>query len=579
MKLLYQYARKYKKAMSIALALMVTELIVELVQPLVMAVIIDEGVVQRDMQTVMMWGSVLLLLTVVAFIAGIVSSFFAAEVSQGVGYDVRHNLFEHIQSFSALQMQRFSTPSLITRMTGDITQIQGLLFMLMRIALRAPLFIIFGIVMAFIIHVKLATILVAIVPVLLVIMYWIMTKGMSLFRTVQTKLDEVNRAIRENLHGIRLVKAYYRVRHEKSRFFQTNRSLMDITKKSLSLMEVTMPILMLGMNGSIVIILWFGYQEIGQGTAQPGEIVAILNYATRILGAFGVFSFLIMNFSRGTASASRIAEVLQSDVDEPIQSSKPESKDVKGKISFDSVYFSYPNTNANTLRDITFTADPGQVVGVLGETGSGKSTLLQLIPRLFPVTSGTIYIDQTNVNDQQGWFRDQIALVPQELHIFSGTIRENISWGNEEATMEEIIEAATDANIHSFIASLPDGYETVVGQRGVNLSGGQKQRISIARALVKNPRILLLDDSTSALDANTESRVLKALNRRSCTTVIVAQKISSVVDADKILLLQQGRVAGAGSHQQLLKNNELYQQIYYSQISEEVVNHVSKPRA
>ncbi|MDC3416849.1 ABC transporter ATP-binding protein [Aquibacillus salsiterrae] len=568
-----KYVGTYKKATIIALALMVTELIVELVQPMIMATIIDEGIAKREFDTVMIWSGVLLGLTVVAFVAGIVSSFYASESSQGVSHDLRRDLFRRVQSFSALQMQRFSTPSLITRMTADITQIQGLLFMFMRIGLRAPLFILFGLVAALSIHAKLALILVLVIPVLVVVMYWIMTQGLTLFSSVQTKLDDVNRAFRENLLGIRLVKAYHRINHEKERFFKVNQVLVEFNKKALWLMEVTMPILMLVINGSIVVILWYGYKETAQGGAQPGQIVAILNYATRMLASFGVFSFIIMNLSRGRASSARITEVLQEKEEEPITELNQLKGSIKGDIQLQHVSFTYPNSVEKALDNISLDIKAWEKVGVLGETGSGKSTLLQLIPLLYPVTAGRLLIDGKSVGEKQGLIRDHVSLVPQEVQLFSGTIKENIAWGNKHATMEEIVQAAKDANIHDFINQLEEGYETKIGQRGVNLSGGQKQRVSIARALIKNPSILLLDDSTSALDAKTERKVLQAIKDRKCTTVIVAQKVSSVIDADQIVILQHGKVVGIGSHADLLADNTMYRQIYQSQMNEDVISH------
>ncbi|MRH44235.1 ATP-binding cassette domain-containing protein [Aquibacillus halophilus] len=565
MKKILGYIITYKFSAFIALLLMFIELVVELVQPIVMATIIDEGIVNGDMRTIITWGSVLLALTIVAFIAGISSSFFAANVSQGIGHDVRRDLFEHIQFLSTQKIQKFSTSSLSTRMTNDVTQIQGFIFMAMRIMLRAPLFVVGGVVMAFTVNVNLALILLVAVPILFIIMFWIMIQGVKLFQRVQKKLDSLNSIFRENLLGIRLIKSYNRSEHENQRFNASNMSLMDDNKQALRLMEITMPVVMLGMNIAMVLIIWFGSIEISVGGAQTGEIVAIINYATRIMGSFGVFSFLIMNYSRGKASASRISEVLASPVEEA-KNSESKVMSNQSEIQFDQVNYRYPGSRVNALSDLSFRVKVGDTIGIMGETGSGKSTLLKLIPRLYPVTSGRILVDGVPIDtlDSQA-LRKEMAMVPQESQLFSGTVFENIAWGNNNASLQEIIQAATDANLHPYIMSLPNQYETIIGQRGVNFSGGQKQRINLARAFVRNPSILLLDDSTSALDAKTEASVLNSIKSKSCTTFIVSEKISSVIEADKILLLDHGKLIDQGSHDYLLKTNTVYKEIFKSQ--------------
>ncbi len=574
MKRVLAYVFSYKKATTIALSLMLFELMVELVQPIIMARIIDEGVVKQDLSMVMTWGSVLLGLSLLAFVGGIVSSFFAAEVSQGVGYDVRRDVYTKIQTFSTIRFQKFSTSSLIMRLTNDVTQIQGFVFMGLRIMLRAPLFIVFGVAMAFSIHAGLPTILAIAVPTSIVVMLFIVSKGVLYFTKVQEKLDSVNSVIQENLVGIRLIKAFNRGGYEEERFNKENQSLQAFNVKALRFMELAMPIIMLGMNSSLVIMLWFGALELNVGDAQPGEVVALINYGTRILGSIGMFAFLMMNFTRGRASAHRIDEVLREGEDEEWSRKDKNRQPVEGAVDFQNVSFYYDSSSTPALRNVTFHVNPGETLGILGETGSGKSSLIQLIPRLFEPTSGEIFIDGKNMKDIEiDSLRLAIGLVPQEAHLFTGTIRDNILWGNERATMDDIIQAAKAANIHDFIMTLPEAYETKIGQRGVNLSGGQKQRLSLARAIVRRPKILLLDDSTSALDANTEASVLQALKQMRSTTFIIAQKISSVADADKILLLNQGRVVASGSHDELFEQNALYQSIYYSQVQEDVLQY------
>ncbi|GAA0309926.1 ATP-binding cassette subfamily B protein [Gracilibacillus halotolerans] len=568
MKIILRYANTYKKALVIALFLMVVELVIELVQPIIMARIIDEGILQEDLQTVYFYGAILVGISVLAFVGGIISSFYASEVSQGVGYDMRRDMFERVQMFSVMKIKQFATSTLLTRLTNDVTQVQGLLFASMRIMLRAPLFIIFGIVMSFTLNVSLGLILIAIVPIILIIMIFLMTKGMKLFRKVQEKMDTVNRVIQENLVAIKLIKAFQRRKYENRRFSDVNQSLKDVNKKALWVMEIVMPIVMLVMNVALIALIWFGNLQLEGGNAQAGEVVAVINYATRILASFGVFSFLLMNLSRGRTSAKRIEEILVEDTDD--LTSEEEKLSLHGDVTFEDVSFRYPDATKNSLTSINLQANAGQKIGIIGETGSGKTTLLHLIPYLFKATSGKVMIDGKDINQLKNRVRYDITLVPQEGFLFSGTILDNIRWGNEELAEEHAIQAAKEAQLHDFIMSLPNGYHTFVGQRGVNLSGGQKQRLSIARALADNPKILLLDDSTSALDADTEKRVLQAIRERHCTTFLVSQKISSVLDADIILLLQDGKTVAKGTHEQLLQNSSLYQRIWDSQRREQV---------
>lgn len=569
MKIIFKYANTYRKALFIALLLMIVELIVELVQPIIMAKMIDDGIMVGDMSTIYFYGAILFGITILAFAAGIISSFFAAEVSQGVGYDMRNDMFRHIQMFSAMKIQQFATSTLLTRMTNDVVQVQNLLFAFMRIMLRAPLFIIFGIFMSFALNVPLAFILLATIPVLFLVMFWLMIKGMKLFRHVQEQIDRINNVIRENLLAIKLVKAFHRMTFENERFSQVNKNLKDKNRQALWVMEVVMPIVMLIMNIAMIGLLWFGFIQLDSGSAQAGEVVGVINYATKMLASFGVFSFLLMNLSRGRASAKRISDILDQQADDKVTEQQKRVR-IKGDIQFENTSFTYPNSRKEILKDISFTVNAGEKIGILGETGSGKTTLLHLIPYLYHPSAGTILVDGKPIEHLGNKVRNDVTLVPQEGFLFSGTIIDNITWGNEHLTQEQAEKVAKEAQLHDFIMTLPDKYQTQIGQRGVNLSGGQKQRLSIARALADNPRILLLDDSTSALDATTESRVLEAIRARYCTTFIVSQKISSVKDADQILLLENGRISGLGSHQQLLQTNPLYQTMWQTQQREEV---------
>jgi ATP-binding cassette, subfamily B, multidrug efflux pump len=569
MKILFKFFGPYKLAMGIALFFTILELAVELYQPVVMQIIIDDGIIAGNLDVVYGWGGLLLGLSLLAFIGGIINSFYAAKASQGIGYDIRKGQFHKIQEFAFHQFQKFPTSSLITRLTNDVTQIQNFIFMGLRIGLRAPLFILGGVIMAYTVNVKLANILIFSIPILLLITIWLLHKGVNLFQRVQRKLDSVNRVIRENLMAMRLVKAYAREDFEEERFVKVNTSLMDDNKRALRILELTMPILMLGMNAAMLVILWVGYKELNMGAAQAGEIVAVINYATRIMFSFTVFSFLMMSYSRSKASTSRIREVLEVETEE-LQVKPPELQRIHGDIEFEDVSFRYKDEYV--LKDLSFSIKAGELVGILGETGSGKSSLFQLIPRLYEAAKGQILIDGKSIDSVNlDHLRSQIGLVPQEAHLFTGTVKENIQWGKNDASLEEVIQAAKEAEIHDFIMSLPEQYETKIGQKGVNFSGGQKQRLSIARALVRKPSILLLDDSTSALDARTEARILETLRNQSCTILLIAQKISSVKEADNILLLQDGKLIANGDHATLLAESSYYQKIYTSQAEEKGV--------
>ena len=565
------FLKPYRLPMSIALLLMLTELGVELFHPLLMAKIIDDGILKGDLTVVMVWGGVMVGISLIAFASGMINSFYAAHVSQSFGFDIRKQIFVKVQKFSFEKLSKFPASSLITRMTNDITQLQNTLFMGLRIMLRAPLLIIGAIIMSFIVNASLASIFVIVIPVVVLMLLWIMKKGSRLFKHVQSRLDLVNDVLRESLMGMRLIKAYVRRDHEINRFTNATNSLRDSTITTLRLIESSMPILLLIMNLAIIVILWNGSTQVANGNVQVGEVVALVNYGLRVTAALSMFSFIVMFLTRSHASASRISEVLDTEIDHDHEETT--NTFANGTIKFDHVSFTYPNTDQVVLSDISFTVNAGETIALLGGTGSGKSTLFQLIPRFYEVDSGQIIIDDTSVDTiNLKNLRDQIGLVPQEAVLFTGTIKENIAWGNEHATIEEIIEAAQSAQIHETIEKLPDKYETKIGQKGVNLSGGQKQRLSVARALVRKPKLLLLDDSTSALDVKTEMKLLKAIEKYSCTTLLITQKISSAQEADKILLLDEGVLIAVGRHDELRKTSSLYQKIYHSQMMEELTN-------
>jgi ATP-binding cassette, subfamily B, multidrug efflux pump len=568
------FLKPYRWAMGIAWTLMLVELAVELLNPLFMAKIIDQGIMKEDLDVVLLWGGIMVGMSFLSFISGVTNSFFAAHTSQGFGYDVRESLYKKIQSFSIASFNKLPTSSLITRMTNDVRQLQNTIFMSLRIMLRAPLLVIGATIMALIVDVKLALVLVIVIPFLWMFLLWVLKRGWSLFEKVQKRLDRVNEVMKENLSGIRLIKAYTRGDYEEKRFHGANEDLKNKTVGALRFMEIIMPLLMLVMNLAILIVLWFGSIEVNTGGAQVGEVVAIVTYATRISSVFSIFSFIITSFSRARASADRVEEVLNTEVDLRDGDEADLGNIVtRGEITFDRVSFRYPETRGQVLQDISFQVKAGETVSVLGATGSGKSTLFQLIPRLYDTTEGEIKIDGHSLRSVTlENLRKGIGYVPQEAVLFSGSVRENLLWGKEEASEEDIIQAAKDAQIHDTIEDLKDGYDTTLGQKGVNLSGGQKQRLSIARALIRRPKILLLDDSTSALDLKTEAKLLEAIKKYECTTIIITQKISTAMESDTILLLEDGVMIGNGSHETLLNESPLYQRICQSQFGE--VHHV-----
>ncbi|WP_420976855.1 ABC transporter ATP-binding protein [Bacillus vallismortis] len=562
------FLKPHSLLVGIALALMLTELAVELMQPLLIAKIIDDGILKQDLRHVWTWGAVMIGLTALSFAAGMLNSFYAAHVSQSFSYDTRKGLFQKIQSFSYSTFGQFSSSSYITRLTNDVTQVQNMIFMGLRFMLRAPLMIAGGIVLSLAVNVKLGFFLLVTIPILILFLLWVLKKGGALFRSVQKRLDQVNTVMQENLTAMKLIKALLRGSHEVKRFIKANTRLMEKTVSAFQLVEFTMPVLMLLMNLCILLILWAGASSITSGNTQVGDVVAIINYATRMTGALSMFPFLIMIFTRAKASGDRIGEVLETEGDE--REEGVISERLSGRIAFQHVSFRYPDMDREALRDVSFSVNPRERIAILGATGSGKSTLFQLIPRLYQPDSGRIYIDEKPIRDVPAeGLRKQIGYVPQEVLLFSGTIKENIAWGKENASLDEIMEAAKHAQIHETIMKLPNGYDTVLGQRGVNLSGGQKQRISIARALIRKPVILLLDDSTSALDLQTEAKLLEAVSTYECTTLIITQKMTTAMKADQILLLEDGELIEKGTHSELLSESHLYKRIYESQFGRE----------
>ncbi|WJQ12130.1 ABC transporter ATP-binding protein [Geobacillus stearothermophilus] len=560
------YLRPYGKWMALAWLFMLTELIIELWQPLLMGKIIDEGIMKQDVAAIFTWGAVMLGASLLAFASGIANSFAAAYVGQEYGFALRTALFAKIQSFSLARIEQLSPASLVTRMTNDVTQVQNMLFMSLRIALRAPLLVVFGVAMAFVVHARLALVLAVAVPLSAAFLLWVVQRAAASFSAVQRALDRVNGVMSENLAGMRLIKAWMRKKYEEKRFAATNDVLMERTMSVLRLVETITPVLLIVMNTAIVAVLLFGRHYIEDGTASAGQVVAVVNYATRATAALSMFTFITMAFSRARASAARLAELLEVS-EERSGEHRADGPIVQGgEIRFEHVSFRYPDSELDALSDVSFVIHAQETAAILGATGSGKSTLLQLIPRLYEPSGGRVLIDGVDVREFSAeQLRTAVRFVPQEVLLFSGTVADNLRFGNITASMEELVQAARDAQIHETITRFPDGYDARIGQKGVNLSGGQKQRLSIARALVGQPRILLLDDSTSALDAETEAKLLAALRKYACTTVIVTQKVSTAMAADTILLLEDGRLIAQGSHEQLLAASDLYRRIVATQ--------------
>ncbi|WP_284646414.1 ABC transporter ATP-binding protein [Paenibacillus silviterrae] len=575
MRKLIKYVRPYWLATLLAPLLMMLEVAMDLMQPQFMASIIDEGVKTGNLGHIQQVGLWMVVTTLVGLIGGVGCTVFSSIASQRFGADVRGDLFERIQSFSFRKLEQFSTGSLITRLTNDITQVQNFVQMMLRVLVRAPLLTVGSFIMAFMINSRLALILLIVTPLLFAVLYVVIRKGFPLFSKVQARLDALNTVLQENLAGIRVVKAFVRADYEKERFGRANTDFMEMSLKANLVMATLSPVMFLLLNATIVAALWFGGNLIWSNSLQVGELVAFINYVTQVLFSLLMVAMMMMNVSRAKASADRIQEVLETDPG----IGNPESPDTTGistgHISFDKVSFAYDG-NETVLKELSFDVEPGQTVAILGATGAGKTSLVHLIPRLYEATSGTVRIDGKDVRslDLTG-LRSRIGMVLQQAILFSGTIKDNIAFGKPDASMEDIVAAAKAAQAHEFITRLPDGYDTLLGQRGVNLSGGQKQRISIARALLIEPAILILDDSTSAVDLGTESKIQKALKERMSrsTCLMIAQRITSVQEADRILVLEEGRIAASGTHKELMRSSALYREIYESQLGEEDAAH------
>jgi len=575
MRILLQYIKPYKKLAILAPIFMLLEACTELLQPKLMILLISNGVGKQDVGYITKMGLLMALVAVVGIIGGIVCLICASSVSQRSGTDLRLATFKKIQDFSFFNIDTFKTPSLITRLTNDITQIQLLTLMSLRMFIRAPLLCFGSIIMAMNISLSLTMIFIGAIFVLSIIIVIVLKFALPKFKLVQEKLDNVNTIMRECLAGIRVVKAFVRHDYEEKKFDFTNEDYRKTSIHAFKNIVLIMPVLMIVMNISIVLILWFGGIQTYQGSLQTEEIMALISYLMQMLMSMMMIAMIFVNASRAKISIDRISEVLESEID-ILESKNPVSPNMsKGEISFEHVSFRYKNGSGDpVLDDISFHVKPGECVGILGETGSGKTTLVSLLPRLYDVSSGSVKIDAVDVRDYSlAELRKSVGIVLQETTLFTGTIRNNISWGKPDAAEEEIIAAAKAAQAHDFIVNLPNGYDTELSQKGVNVSGGQKQRISIARALIQNPSVIIFDDSTSAVDSITEKNIQLAMKRShpDTTKLIIAQKISSIKEADKILVLSGGKIVGEGNHNYLMETNRDYQEIFASQMKRGVM--------
>lgn len=563
----------YKWAVLAVLVLVFAQSMSDLYLPTLMADIIDKGVVTGDTAYIWKIGAVMLGITGIGALAAVAASYYSSKASMGLGRDIRRQVFNHVERFSLQEFDQVGTASLITRTTNDITQVQQVVIMMLRMVVSAPIMFIGGLIMAVSKDAKLSLVIVAAMPVLVLSILLILWKGVPLFGKVQKRLDRLNLVLRENLTGIRVIRAFNREHDEQVRLTKANADLTEVSIKVNKIMAFLMPVMMLVMNLTVVGVIWFGGIRIDNGGMQIGDLMAFIQYVMQIMFALVMASVMFVMIPRAAVSAKRINEVLEMTptmTDEGTQTADRE----KGTLVFDRVTFRYPGAETPVLSDISFTARPGEVTAVIGGTGSGKSTLVNLIPRFYDVTEGSIRVNGVNSQDvPQEELRSKIGFVPQKALLFTGTIAENIRFGKEDATDEEVAHAAQIAQATDFIERMPDGYDARIEQGGSNVSGGQKQRLSIARALVRRPDLYVFDDSFSALDFKTDAALRKALREetREATVLIVAQRVSTVIDADQIIVLDEGKVAGIGTHDELFANNAVYQEIVKSQLSEEEI--------
>ncbi|MGN0380561.1 MAG: ABC transporter ATP-binding protein [Suilimivivens sp.] len=575
MKRYWKYIKPYLPAFIIGPILMIVEVIGEVVLPKFMANIINIGAANHDVPYIIGMGVVMVITALLMMAGGVGGAYFAAKAAISFSSDLRSDVFDQVQKFSFANLDRFSTGSLVTRLTNDITQVQNLINMALRMMLRAPGMLIGALIMAFMMNARLALVILVVIPILILVIVLIIKTAFPRFDTMQKKLDMLNSNIQEVLTNVRVVKSFVRGEYEEERFAKSNENLKTASLSAFNAIIFTMPVMMFLMNATTLAVVWFGGKQILAGQMPVGDLTAFTSYIVQILMSLMMLAMVLLQSSRAIASLHRIMEVLDTKVTLTDEDCALPDKTVdSGRVEFKDVTFRYYKENKEpVLSHISFTIETGQVLGIIGSTGSGKTTLVQMIPRLYDVDQGEVLVDGVNVKDYSlKHLREGVGMVLQKNVLFSGSIMENLMWGDEQALEEEIVSAAKAAQADDFVNSFTEGYETELGQGGVNVSGGQKQRLCIARALLKKPKILILDDSTSAVDTATEAKIRESFSGtlKDTTKIIIAQRITSVMEADKILVLDDGEIVGMGGHEQLLADCEAYREIYYSQMDKEV---------
>ena len=572
MQFLYKYGKRYRLQFGAAFLFVTLEALCDLLQPTIMSRIIDQGVAERQLDIVLHLGALMFGITFLGALAATVRNIISSKVSQQLGSELRLDLYEKIQGLSLANIDGLDRASLVTRLTNDITQVQMLANGMMRIAFKAPLLCLGSLVMAVNLNLQLTVVLAVVVPVIAMLIVINMKLGFPLFLKVQKSLDYVNGVTREYLAGVRVVKAYNRFDYETDKFEKANEELQGWSITAMRRMTVFVPSIMLTMNLGIAAVLWLGALGVNSGKVQAGEIIAFINYMTQILVSLLIISMMFNVFVRAKVSAQRLGEVFLQENLQTWREKTPQPQAEKGRVDLVQVSFAYEGQEP-VLKNINLTCFPGETVGLIGATGSGKSTLVNLIPRFYDAGEGCVKVDGENVNHiAPQVLREKIAVVPQKTVLFSGTILDNIRWGKEDASLAEVEASAKLAEAHEFVAAFPESYHTRLGQGGVNISGGQKQRLAIARALLKNPEILILDDCTSAVDVATEARIKASLKklRTALTCIIISQRIAAVRDADKIVVLDGGEIVGCGPHEMLVQTCRVYREIMQSQTGREL---------
>ena len=573
-----KYITPYLSAFVIGPLMMLTEVAGEVMLPKFMSMIINNGVASRNVAYIGKMGTLMVLTVLFMAVGGILGAYFSAKASISFTSDMRNDLFRKVQQFSFENIDGYSTGSLVTRLTNDVQQVQNVLMMGLRMALRAPGMFLGALIMAFMMNRQLAVIILIVIPLLLAAIILILKTAFPRFGEMQRRLDRLNSGIQESLTNVRVVKSFVREAHEIEKFSRLNRDLKESSLRALRIVITTMPVMMFAMNVTTLAVVWYGGNIIIAGKMPVGDLTAFTTYIVQILMSLMMLSMVFLQSSRASASMKRINEIFDTEIN--LTDDNAENKDKKvteGRVEFKNVSFGYSGENGRkdlVLEGISFMAEPGQTIGIIGSTGSGKTSLVQLIPRLYDVTGGEVLVDGVNVKEYSlKHLREGVGMVLQKNVLFSGTIEENLRWGNEDAPMEDVIRFSESAQADPFVKSFKNGYDTEMGQGGVNVSGGQKQRLCIARALLKRPKILILDDSTSAVDTATEAKIRESLyhDLKDTTKIIIAQRISSVQEADQILVLEDGKIIGHGTHEELLKTCETYSEIYTTQIGNQSI--------